>query len=218
MGLGGPGAIQKGLGMAQRGLGGSGGSFGGFRGSCCLLEGSEDVPEVSWGVQGVLPLSLPLSYEGTKGPPWGHCVKVGDTVSSLRTSQGKWGHRVTVSHLKVGDTPTVSHLKVGASLCPPDGVRPQSWGHTTVSHPKVGDTPTCYTPKLGSVPEVGVPPRLHHGVTSQSWGPPYGDPFCAPPIADCTVPMGWERGAPFIFGIKVYFVITGGWGMPPLRE
>ena len=218
VGLGGPGAIQKGLEMSQRGLGGSGGSFGGFRGSCCLLEGSEDVPEVSWGVQGVLPLSLPLSYEGTKGPPWGHCVKVGDTVSSLRTSQGKWGHRVTVSHLKVGDTPTVSHLKVGASLCPPDGVRPQSWGHTTVSHPKVGDTPTCYTPKLGSVPEVGVPPRPHHGVTSQSWGPPSGDPFCAPPIADCTVPMGWERGAPFIFGIKVYFVITGGWGMPPLRE
>ena len=224
--------------MAQRGLGGSGGSFGGFRWSCCLLEGSEDVPEVSWGVQGVLSLSLPLSYEGTKGPPWGHCVKVGDTVSSLRTSQGKWGHRVTVSHLKVGDTPTVSHLKVGASLCPPDGVRPQSWGHTTVSHPKVGDAPTvshpkvgtalCHpdgvrhqswdTPKLGSVPEVGVPPHPHHGVTSQSWGPPSGDPFCAPPIADSTVPMGWGRGAPFIFGVKVYFVITGGWGMPPPCE
>ena len=77
MGLGGPGAIQKGLGMAQRGLGGSGGSFGGFRGSCCLLEGSEDVPEVSWGVQGVLPLSLPLSYEGTKGPPGGIASKLG---------------------------------------------------------------------------------------------------------------------------------------------
>ena len=166
----------------------------------------------------MLSLSLPLSYEGTKGPPWGHCVKVGDTVSSLRTSQGKWGHRVTVSHLKVGDTPTVSHLKVGESLCPSDGVRPQSWGHTTVSHPKVGDTPTCYTPKLGSVPEVGVPPHPHRGVTSQSWGPPSGDPFCAPPVSDSTVPMGWERGAPFIFGIKVYFVITGGWGMPPLRE
>ena len=54
MGLGGPGAIQKGLEMSQRGLGGSGGSFDGFRGSCCLLEGSEDVPEVSWGAQGVL--------------------------------------------------------------------------------------------------------------------------------------------------------------------
>ena len=177
VGLGGPGAIQKGLEMSQRGLGGSGGSFGGFRGSCCLLEGSEDVPEVSWGVQGVLPLSLPLSYEGTKGPPWGHCVKVGDTVSSLRTSQGKWGHRVTVSHLKVGDTPTVSH-------------------------PKVGDTPTCYTPKLGSVPEVGVPPRLHHGVTSQSWGPPSGDPFCAPPIADRTVPMGWGWGHPLFLDLS----------------
>ena len=51
VGLGGPGAIQKGLEMSQRGLGGSGGSLGGF---CCLLEGSEDVPGVSWGVQGVL--------------------------------------------------------------------------------------------------------------------------------------------------------------------
>ena len=52
--LGVPGAIQKGLEMFQRGLGGHGGSLGGFRGSCCLLEGSEDVPEVSWGVQGLL--------------------------------------------------------------------------------------------------------------------------------------------------------------------
>ena len=40
--------------MAQKGLGGSGGSLVGFRGSCCPLEGSEDVPEVSWGAQGVL--------------------------------------------------------------------------------------------------------------------------------------------------------------------
>ena len=37
--------IQKGLGMSQRGLGGSGRSLGGF---CCPLEGSEDVPDVSW--------------------------------------------------------------------------------------------------------------------------------------------------------------------------
>ena len=158
--------------MAQRGLGGSGGSFGGFRGSCCLLEGSEDVPEVSWGVQGVLSLSLPLSYEGTKGPPWGHCVKVGDTVSSLRTSQGKWGHRVTVSHLKVGDTPTVSHLKVGASLCPPDGVRPQSWGHTTVSHPKVGVCPrggsAPTSPPWRHIPKLGTP----------LWGPILCAPHC----------------------------------------
>ena len=43
--------IQKGLGMFQRGLGVSGRSLGGF---CCLLEGSEDVPGVSWGVQSVL--------------------------------------------------------------------------------------------------------------------------------------------------------------------
>ena len=50
-GSGGPVAIQKGLEMSQRGLGGPGGSLGGF---CCLLEGSEDVPGVSWGVQGVL--------------------------------------------------------------------------------------------------------------------------------------------------------------------
>jgi len=28
-------------------------SSGGFRGSCCLLEGSGDIPEVSWGPQGV---------------------------------------------------------------------------------------------------------------------------------------------------------------------
>ena len=177
--------------MAQRGLGGSGGSFGGFRGSCCLLEGSEDVPEVSWGVQGVLPLSLPLSYEGTKGPPWGHCVKVGDTVSSLRTSQGKWGHRVTVSQ-----------LKVGASLCPPDGVRPQSWGHTTVSHPKVGDTPTCYTPKLGSVPEVGVPPHPHHGVTSQSWGPPLGTHSVRPPLQTALFPWGGGGGHPLFLVLR----------------
>ena len=54
MGLGSPGAIQKGLVMSQRGLGGSGRCLGGFRGSCCLLEGSEDVPEVSWRAQGVL--------------------------------------------------------------------------------------------------------------------------------------------------------------------
>ena len=54
MGLWGPGAIQKGLKMSQRGLGGSGRCLGGLRGSCCLLEGSEDVPEVSWGVQGLL--------------------------------------------------------------------------------------------------------------------------------------------------------------------
>ena len=165
--------IQKGLGMAQRGLGGSGGSFGGFRGSCCLLEGSEDVPEVSWGVQGVLPLSLPLSYEGTKGPPWGHCVKVGDTVSSLRTSQGKWGHRVTVSHLKVGDTPTVSHLKVGASLCPPDGVRPQSWGHPHVTPQSWGLSQRweCpHIPTMASHPKVGDP----------LWGPIQCVPHCRP--------------------------------------
>ena len=43
--------IPKGLGMFQRGLGVSGRSLGGF---CCLLEGSEDVPGVSWGVQSVL--------------------------------------------------------------------------------------------------------------------------------------------------------------------
>ena len=199
--------IQKGLGMAQRGLGGSGGSFGGFRGSCCLLEGSEDVPEVSWGVQGVLPLSLPLSYEGTKGPPWGHCVKVGDTVSSLRTSQGKWGHRVTVSHLKVGDTPTVSHLKVGASLCPPDGVRPQSWGR-----------PHSVTAQSWGLSQRWECPHIPTMASHPKVGDPSGDPFSASPIADRTVPMGWGRGAPFIFGIKVYFVIKGCWGMPPPRE
>ena len=202
MGLGGPGAIQKGLGMAQRGLGGSGGSFGGFRGSCCLLEGSEDVPEVSWGVQGVLPLSLPLSYEGTKGPPWGHCVKVGDTVSSLRTSQGKWGHRVTVSHLKVGDTPTVSHLKVGASLCPPDGVTPQSWGHTTVSHPKVGDTPTCYTPKLGSVREVGVPHVYTMASHPKVGDPPLGTHSVRPPLQTALFPWGGSGGHPLFLGLR----------------
>ena len=53
-GSGGSWSHPEGLGMSQGGLGGSGGSFGGFRGSCCLLEGSEDVPEVSWGVQRVL--------------------------------------------------------------------------------------------------------------------------------------------------------------------
>ncbi len=37
--------IQKGLGVSQRGLGVSGRSLGGF---CCPLEGSEDVPDVSW--------------------------------------------------------------------------------------------------------------------------------------------------------------------------
>ena len=213
----------------------------------------------------MLPLSLPLSYEGTKGPPWGHCVEVGDTVSSLRTSQGKWGHRVTVSHPKVGDapavshpkvggtpvvshpevgkTPTVSHPKVGDTSVSPQWCPTQSWGHSTVSHPKVGDAPTVSHLKFGTAlcPPNGVRPQSWgrpHSVTAQSWGlsqrwecphiptmashpkvgDPSGDPFSASPIADSTVPMGWGRGAPFIFGIKVYFVIKGCWGMPPPRE
>ena len=189
--------------MAQRGLGGSGGSFGGFRGSCCLLEGSEDVPEVSWGVQGVLPLSLPLSYEGTKGPPWGHCVKVGDTVSSLRTSQGKWGHRVTVSHLKVGDTPTVSHpkvgdaptvshLKVGTALCPPDGVRPQSWGRPhSVTAQSWGPSQRweCpHIPTMASHPKVGDPPLGTHSVR--------------PPLQTALFPWGGSGGHPLFLGLR----------------
>ena len=123
-----------------------------------------------------------------------------------------------VSDPKAGDTPQCHTPKLGTprqchisklgQLCVPP----------MVSDPKVGYTPQCHTPKLESVPEVGLPPHPHHGVTSQSWGPPSGDPFSAPPIADRTVPMGWGRGAPFIFGIKFYFVITGRWGMPPPRE
>ena len=51
MGLSGPGVIQKGLGMFQNGPVGSGEFSGGFKGSCCLLEGSRDVSELSCGVQ-----------------------------------------------------------------------------------------------------------------------------------------------------------------------
>ena len=61
--------------MSQRGLGGSGRSLGGFRGSCCLLEGSEDAPEVSWGVQGVLMwvwgvLEPSRKFGGVPERPW----------------------------------------------------------------------------------------------------------------------------------------------------
>ena len=74
-GSGGSWSHPEGLGMSQGGLGGSGGSFGGFRGSCCLLEGSEDVPEVSWGVQGVLMwvwgvLEPSRKFGGVPERPW----------------------------------------------------------------------------------------------------------------------------------------------------
>ena len=151
---------------------------------------------------------------------WGH-------PCSFTPRSWKNPHSVTPQswgHLCV--TPMVSDPKLGTlhSVTPqswgrPDSVTSQIWDSSVSPQwcqtPKLGTPPQCHSPKLGSVPEVGVPPHPHHGVTSQSWGPPSGDPFCAPPIADSTVPMGWGRGAPFIFGIEVYFVITGSWGMPP---
>ena len=47
-----PGFTQKGLEVSQIDPIGPGGSSGGFRGSCCLLEESGDVLELSWGPQG----------------------------------------------------------------------------------------------------------------------------------------------------------------------
>ena len=132
-----------------------------------------------------------------------------------------WGHLCVtpmVSDPKAGDTPQCHTPKLGTprqchisklgQLCVPP----------MVSDPKVGDAPTV------SQPKVGVRPRGGSAPTSPPWrhipklGTPSGDPFSASPIADRTVPMGWGRGAPFIFGIKVYFVIKGCWGIPPPRE
>ena len=157
---------------------------------------------------------------------WGHREQLEDFPGEVgaphhRVTPQSWGHLCVtpmVSDPKAGDTPQCHTPKLGTprqchisklgQLCVPP----------MVSDPKVGDAPTVSQPKVGVCPRGGSAP------TSPPWrhipklGTPSGDPFSASPIADRTVPMGWGRGAPFIFGIKVYFVIKGCWGMPPPRE
>ena len=143
---------------------------------------------------------------------WGHCEQLEDFPGEVGTPRHcvtpqSWGHphRVTPQSWGISVSPRWCQTpKLGTH----HSVTPQSWGHPHMLHPKVG---VC--PRGGSAPTF-TPWRHIPKLGTPLWGPI----LCAPPIADCTVPMGWERGAPFIFGIKVYFVITGGWGMPPLRE
>ena len=71
-----PGFTQKGLEVSQNDPAGPRGSSGGFRGSCCLLEESGDVLELSWGPQEGLessrrvwrcPRGVSLRSEGPQG-------------------------------------------------------------------------------------------------------------------------------------------------------
>ena len=154
---------------------------------------------------------------------WGHPHSV--------TPQS-WGHP-TVSHPKVGDTSESPQWcqtqKLGTlhSVTPqswgrPDSVTSQSWDSSVSPRwcqtPKLGTPTQCHSPNLWSVPEVGVPPHPHHGVTSQNWGPLFWGPILCAPHCRPHCSHGVGVGALFIFGLKFYFVITGGWGMPPPRE
>ena len=163
---------------------------------------------------------------------WVSPSRRGDKRTPLGALRRSWGHREQLEDFP-GEVGAPRHRVTPQSWGCPHSVTPQSWGHPhsvtpqsceqlcvppMVSDPKVGDAPTVSQPKVGVCPRGGSAP------TSPPWrhipklGTPSGDPFSASPIADRTVPMGWGRGAPFIFGIKVYFVIKGCWGMPPPRE
>ena len=141
---------------------------------------------------------------------WGHREQLEDFPGEV----GAPRHRVTPQswgHLCV--TPMVSDPKLGTlhSVTPqswgrPDSVTSQIWDSSVSPQwcqtPKLGTPPQCHSPKLGSVPEVGVPPHPHHGVTSQSWGPPLGTHSVRPPLQTALFPWGGSGGHPLFLGLR----------------
>lgn len=134
--------------------------------------------------------------EGTKGPPWGHCTEAGNTMTSSRTSRGKWGYGITVPHPHSWGHPhvtlRVSHARVGDIPTPHARVEDTP----SVSHHEVGDT--CVTPVV-SQPKVGDTPQGTSSVSTPT------DHHCSHGVGVTTL----------TFLIKFSFLITADWGCPP---
>ena len=149
---------------------------------------------------------------------WGHREQLEDFPGEVgaprhRVTPQSWGRPRSVTHQSWGHPCSFTprswknpHSVTPQSWGRPDSVTSQSWDSSVSPRwcqtPKLGTPPQCHSPKLGSVPEVGVPPHPHHGVTSQSWGPPLGTHSVRPPLQTALFPWGGGGEHPLFLGLK----------------